>query len=113
MAAAPDNWITQVRKGVLELCVLNALRAGAKYGYDIVKSLRPVDALVVGEGTIYPILSRLRREGFLRSTIEESDAGPPRKYYALTTSGRSRLSAMNAYWKSLTDNIATLMRQTT
>ena len=104
-----ENWITQVRKGVLELCVLNALRPGTRYGYDIVRSLRPVDGLVVREGTVYPILSRLKREGLLRTTIEESSEGPPRKYYALTRAGKARLGEMNAYWDRLTDSIETLI----
>ena len=79
-----DNWQVQVRKGLLELCVLNALREGRQYGYDIVKQLRTLDGLVIGEGTIYPILSRFRKQGLVESTIEESPDGPARKYYRLT-----------------------------
>lgn len=108
-ARLSENWITQLRKGVLELCVLNALRERSKYGYDIVRSLRPVEGLVVREGTVYAILSRLKREKVLKTTIEDSSEGPPRKYYALTSAGRARLEEMNAYWKSLSGSIATLM----
>ena len=111
MAAPPDNWVAQVRKGVLELAVLNALRTGAKYGYDIVRSLGAIEGLVVAEGTVYPILSRLKQEGILRSTIEPSLQGPPRKYYALTPAGRGLLRAMNDYWARLARSIATLMEQ--
>jgi PadR family transcriptional regulator PadR len=111
MAAPPDNWVAQVRKGVLELAVLNALRAGPKYGYDIVRSLGAVEGLVVAEGTVYPILARLKQEGILRSTVEESLQGPPRKYYALTPVGRGLLRAMNDYWTGLARSIATLMEQ--
>jgi len=107
----PDNWITQVRKGVLDLCLLNALRAGPRYGYDIVRELSAIAGLVVGEGTVYPILSRLKHEGYLRTTIEESAEGPPRKYYALTPAGRALVESMNAHWTKLTQGIAILMRQ--
>ena len=106
---APDNWVTQVRKGVLELCLLNTLRSGPKYGYDIVRGLREIDELVISEGTIYPILSRLKRERLLHTTIEESLEGPPRKYYALTGTGRGLLKRMNAHWIKLTRGITHLM----
>ncbi len=105
----PENWITQLRKGVLELCMLNALRGGPKYGYDIVRCLGSIEGLVVREGTVYPILSRLKREGLLRTEIVESAEGPPRKYYSLTRLGKSLLAGMNTYWNKLTDGIATLM----
>ena len=71
-----ENWQVQVRKGLLELCVLNALNGDRQYGYDIVKQLRTLDGLVIGEGTIYPILSRFRKQGLVESTIEESPGGP-------------------------------------
>ena len=67
---AADNWTTQLRKGVLELCILNIIGRSRVYGYDIVKQLRGVDALVVREGTIYPILSRLKRDGLVRTSLE-------------------------------------------
>lgn len=96
-----ENWSTQVRKGLLELCILNALRGQRKYGYDIVKRLRAIDGLVIGEGTIYPILSRFRTQGLVDATVEESPEGPPRKYYRLTEEGEESLSAMNSAWESI------------
>jgi len=93
-----DNWSTQLRKGMLELCILNAIGGTRLYGYDIVRRLREIEALVISEGTVYPILSRLRREGFLQTTIEESAAGPPRKYYRLTGKGAEILTRMNDCW---------------
>lgn len=93
-----DNWATQLRKGMLELCILNAIKGTSLYGYDIVRKLRELDALVISEGTIYPILSRLKREGFVRTTIRESSQGPARKYYELTEKGEQTLSRMNDYW---------------
>jgi PadR family transcriptional regulator PadR len=103
-----DNWSTQLRKGMLELCILNAIKGSSLYGYDIVRKLRDIPSLVISEGTIYPILSRLKREGFVQTTIKESTEGPPRKYYELTEKGRQILSNMNDYWvdiRSGTDSL--------
>ena len=92
------NWATQVRKGLLELSVLNALRAERLYGYDIVRALRATDSLVIAEGTIYPILRRLRREGLVAGAIEPSPDGPARQYYTLTPAGLEALERINVYW---------------
>ncbi|HVG24465.1 MAG TPA: PadR family transcriptional regulator [Thermoanaerobaculia bacterium] len=100
-----DNWTTQLRKGLLELAILNTIGAGPLYGYDIVRRLGDVDSLVINEGTVYPILSRLRNERFVESYIEESSAGPARKYYRLTPHGREELRRMNMHWTSLHDAI--------
>ena len=105
-----DNWTTQLRKGVLELCILNIIGHDRVYGYDIVRQLRAVDSLVVSEGTIYPILSRLKRDGLVRTSLEESSEGPARKYYELTRRGEQLLSDMNGYWEDLTRGISDLKR---
>ena len=76
-----DNWSTQLRKGMLELCVLNAIKGTSLYGYNIVRKLRDIKGLVISEGTIYPILSRLKRGGCVQTTLKESTEGPARKYY--------------------------------
>ncbi len=96
-----DNWNVQVRKGLLEFCILNALHDRRLYGYDIVKTLRAVDGLVIGEGTIYPILSRFRSQGLVEATVEESPEGPPRKYYRLTSQGEILLAEMNSAWERM------------
>lgn len=106
-----ENWTTQLRKGVLELCILNIIGRSRVYGYDIVKQLRGVDALIVREGTIYPILSRLKRDGLVRTSLEESPEGPARKYYELTRRGEQQLGEMNAYWDKLTVGIRTLSKE--
>lgn len=106
-----DNWVTQLRKGMLELCILNSISGGRVYGYDIVKTLRGTDGLVISEGTIYPILSRLHREGFLQTHIEESASGPARKYYELTKAGQQQLTRMNEYWQSIENGIDTLRKE--
>ena len=107
------NWTTQLRKGLLELAILNVLGAGPLYGYEIVRRLGDVDSLVITEGTVYPILSRLRNEDHVDSYIEESSSGPPRKYYRLTPRGKSELRRMNDHWQRLHDGIAQLRRERT
>ena len=99
------NWTTQLRKGLLELCVLSALKGRRLYGYDIVKKLGAVGGLVMGEGTVYPILSRFKREGLVETTLEESPEGPARKYYQLTPRGRQMLGKMLAVWAEVRDGI--------
>lgn len=96
-----DNWSTQLRKGLLDLCVMSAIQGTRLYGYQIVKRLRQVRGLVISEGTIYPILSRLKREELVETSLEESPEGPARKYYRLTDRGRRVLEEMNEYWESL------------
>jgi PadR family transcriptional regulator PadR len=91
-----ENWTVQVRKGLLELCVLNALEAQRdRYGYDLVKSLVEMPGLGVTEGTIYPLLSRLRVQGLVSTRLVESSEGPARKYYSLTSKGRKAIEHMN------------------
>lgn len=106
-----DNWATQLRKGMLEFCILNAIRGNSLYGYDIVRTLRGIEGLVISEGTIYPILSRLKREGFVQTTIKESSEGPPRKYYELTDAGENMLDKMNGYWKVIKIGTDTMIKE--
>ncbi|MBI4229644.1 MAG: PadR family transcriptional regulator, partial [Planctomycetes bacterium] len=96
-----DNWTVQVRKGILELCVLNALERKERYGYDLVKSLAAVEGLGVTEGTIYPLLSRLRVQSLVKTRLEESTEGPARKYYSLTQDGEKVSRMMNDYLGNL------------
>ena len=103
-----DNWATQLRKGMLELCILNSIKGTSLYGYDIVRKLRDIPSLVISEGTIYPILSRLKREGLLGTSIKESSEGPPRKYYELTEKGQNILRQMNEYWRDIKDGTDSL-----
>jgi len=103
-------WIVQLRKGLLEFCVLNLLSQGESYGYEIAQALKNLRTLDITESTLYPILTRLRKEGHLRVRAAPSSAGPPRRYYALTASGRQRVEEMNAYWQSLNVSIQQLIR---
>jgi PadR family transcriptional regulator, regulatory protein PadR len=102
------SWTTQLRKGALELAVLNAINGERLYGYDIVRILRRREGLIIADGTVYPILSRLKSDGLVRATIEDSPDGPPRKYYELTKAGREALSEMNEAWDSLVTSIEQL-----
>jgi PadR family transcriptional regulator PadR len=99
------NWTTQMRKGLLELCVLRTLKAERMYGYDIVKKLSSINGLVMGEGTIYPILSRFKKDGLVETTLAESPEGPARKYYQLTELGRQLLGKMLGSWAVVRDGI--------
>ena len=106
-----DAWITQLRKGVLEFALLLALERGENYGYEIVSTLREAEGLAVSESTVYPILVRLRGEGFLRSRDVASASGPPRKYFSLTGKGRLRLAEMKAYWPVLCRSLERLQKR--
>ena len=96
-----DNWTNQLRKGVLELCILNDIRNRKMYGYEIVRRLREIEGLIISEGAIYPILSRLKRQGLVETSIKESPDGPARKYYKLTKQGEAMVSQMNGYWQAI------------
>jgi PadR family transcriptional regulator PadR len=91
---------TPIRKGLLELAVLKIISAHKVYAADIIKRLADTD-FATQEGTLYPLLSRLRREGVVSYEWAESDAGPPRKYYQLTELGRTQLFQLQQYWSTL------------
>jgi len=101
-----ENWTTQARKGVLELCILNALLQGERYGYDLVRMLVAMPGSGVSEGTVYPLLSRLRGQGLVETHLVESSEGPARKYYAITDSGQATIEHMNDYWQLLSGQMA-------
>lgn len=84
-----ENKVTQLRKGILELAILSALYRDTHYGYSLVREMTAAGVFNLKEGTIYPILSRLAKEGLVQTEWVESKQGPPRKYYALTDSGRT------------------------
>jgi PadR family transcriptional regulator PadR len=108
MANTIDNWTVQARKGLLELAVLTSLTEKERYAYELVKLLTAVPGLDVSEGTIYPLLSRLRVQGLLKARLVESTEGPARKYYSLTTEGMRALSMMQDYLDSILNGVRTL-----
>ena len=94
------EWIAQLRKGLVELCVLAALRRGEAYGYQILQQLgEQGGALAIGESTVYPVLALLTADGLVRVRAAASPSGPPRRYYRLTAAGQARLAEM---WKKTT-----------
>ena len=96
-----ENWTVQMRKGVLDLCILKALSATEWYGYALVKALVAVPGVGVAEGSIYPLLSRLKRQGLVSTRLEESREGPARKYYSATTAGRELAGEMELYFAEM------------
>ncbi|MCZ6594374.1 MAG: PadR family transcriptional regulator [Bacteroidetes bacterium] len=95
-----ENTKAQMRKGVLEFCILSILKDGEAYTNDILDTLKDAKMLVV-EGTIYPLLTRLKNAGLLNYRWEESTGGPPRKYYELTETGKLFLKELNTTWGAL------------
>ena len=93
-----------IRKGLLEFVILKIVAAEKVYVADILRRLSATD-FATQEGTLYPLLSKMRRDGLLDYEWQESDAGPPRKYYELTVKGRSQLADLNDYWKHLNATI--------
>ncbi|TDQ29377.1 PadR family transcriptional regulator [Zeaxanthinibacter enoshimensis] len=95
-----ENTKAQMRKGVLEYCILSILEGEDKYASEILDTLKDAKMLVV-EGTIYPLLTRLKNAGLLNYRWEESTSGPPRKYYGLTETGKIFLTELNTTWDEL------------
>src|ERR1700704_5873653 len=98
VALKQDALIAQMRKGTLQYCVLALLADEERYGFDLVRALAETDGMVTSEGTIYPLLSRLRRDGLVETTWRESTTGPPRRYYRLTKAGRMALDGFMDEW---------------
>ena len=104
-----SGWEGQLRKGLVELAVLASVGRGEIYGYRIVSDLKPLEGLQLTESTVYPVLARLARDGYLAVRTEESPRGPQRRYYRLTTAGHSRLRTMTESWKSISQSLKGLL----
>ena len=103
-----NNWQTQLRKGLLDIFVLNLLKNENYHGYEMVQKLKKNNGMVIREGNIYPILARLQTDGLVTSYTEASKDGPPRKYFKLTESGQKTLSDMNNHWDKVSESIQKL-----
>lgn len=103
----PDDKFAPLRKGLLEFVLLKVISGPPVYAADILARLHDTD-FATQEGTLYPLLSRLRRDEFVDYEWQESQAGPPRKYYRLTDKGRNHLDALQAYWAGLNTTLETL-----
>jgi PadR family transcriptional regulator PadR len=95
---ALDTLVTQMRKGALEYCVLALLTGQARYGFEIVQRFGQIDGMLTSEGTMYPLLGRLRRDGLVQTVWKESSTGPPRRYYRLTAEGNRALRTFKDEW---------------
>jgi len=109
MIPTPDMVLTQLRKGVVEYCVLACLRTAPAYGLELAERLGADRTLLTSEGTLYPLLSRLRQQGWVTTTQVASAVGPPRRYYELTTEGRAALETFTATWARFTADVRTTL----
>lgn len=107
MIMKAENAKAQMRKGILEYCILSILEQGDAYASDIINRLKESQLIVV-EGTLYPLLTRQKNAGLLSYRWEESTQGPPRKYYALTNDGKEFLNELDIAWNELVDAIKTI-----
>jgi PadR family transcriptional regulator, regulatory protein PadR len=105
MVAVQAPLISQMRRGTLQYCVLALLATEERYGFDLVKALGEVEGMVTSEGTIYPLLTRLRKEGLVETSWQESPSGPPRRYYSLTAAGHAALEAFAEEWTRFRDAV--------
>jgi PadR family transcriptional regulator PadR len=104
-----DQKLSPLRKGLLEFLVLKIVSGTTVYVADILKRLAATE-FATQEGTLYPLLSKMRREGLVDYEWQESDAGPPRKYYRLTAKGKTQLAELNEYWKEINTTVSQLGR---
>jgi PadR family transcriptional regulator PadR len=106
-----ENAQVQMRKGILEFCILHIISRGEVYASDMLDELTSAQIMVV-EGTLYPLLTRLKNSGWLDYKWVESSSGPPRKYYVLTNEGKIFLDAMQATWFELAQSVQTIIHRT-
>ncbi|ASR56505.1 PadR family transcriptional regulator [Cellulomonas sp. CW35] len=111
MAAESDALLTQLRKGVLEYCVLACLRKDRAYGLELATRLSRYQVLFASEGTLYPLLSRMRRQGWVETSWQESTSGPPRRYYELTPQGRTALDLFTRAWEPFRQDVDTVLEE--
>jgi PadR family transcriptional regulator, regulatory protein PadR len=98
MVAKRDAQLTQMRRGAIEYCVLALLKERERYGFELVGELTEADGLVTSEGTLYPLLARLRQDGLVDTFWQESNQGPPRRYYSITKQGNKALETFAEQW---------------
>jgi len=104
------KWKSQVKKGTLAFIVLNVLDGNEYYGYELIEEVKQHTQIEIAEGTLYPLLNRLKKEGLVDSKWVEQESGIPRKYYTLTKIGKSTLSGMQKYWTGLERSIKNIIK---
>ncbi len=100
-----NKWKSQVKKGTLSFLVLNAISKKELYGYELIEIIKKSTAIEIAEGTLYPLMNRLKKEGLTNSKWVEQESGIPRKYYTLTKEGEVTLKQMRNYWNELQESI--------
>ncbi|WP_338793542.1 PadR family transcriptional regulator [Bernardetia sp. MNP-M8] len=100
-----DKWKSQVKKGTLSFIVLNAISKKELYGYELIEIIKQSTAIEIAEGTLYPLMNRLSKEGLTTSKWVEQESGIPRKYYLITLEGKVTLKEMRNYWNELQESI--------
>lgn len=105
-----NNWQTQLRKGLLDVVILNFLKHGRYHGYEMVQKLKQIEGLQIREGNIYPILARLQTDGLVTASTEASQDGPPRKSFGLTELGQKILTEMNTHWDVIIESIGQIRK---
>lgn len=104
------NWKSQVKKGTLSFIILNVLKDNEYYGYELIEQIRKHTEIEIAEGTLYPLMNRLKTEDLVESKWVEQETGIPRKYYCLTETGTNTLVDMNEYWKNLENAIKKIIK---
>ncbi len=105
-----DNWQTQLRKGMLDIVILNLLSHGSCHGYELVQRMKTIEGLKIREGNVYPILARLQQDSLIESYTQQSSDGPPRKYFKVTDAGTQTLADMNTHWEQMIQSIKTIQK---
>jgi PadR family transcriptional regulator PadR len=105
-----ENTSVQMRKGILEFCVMHVIARGEVYTSDLIQELTAARMVVV-EGTLFPLLTRLKNAGLLQYAWKESNSGPPRKYYSLTEQGTENLAALSDTWQEILTSVSTLLQK--
>jgi len=104
------NWKSQIKKGTLSFIILNILKENEYYGYELIEKIRKHTEIEIAEGTLYPLMNRLKNENLVNSKWIEQETGIPRKYYSLTEIGLKTLNQMNEYWEKLAESIIKLIK---
>lgn len=105
------TWLSQMRKGILELCVLAIVSRDETYGYAIVERLGSIPGMEVTESTVYPLLARLANEGMMQQRVAKGPNGPSRRYYSLSSDGKTRLAELTSAWGTIVDSVSVLLSQ--
>lgn len=102
---------SQMLKGILEGCLLGIIEKGETYGYEMIEKLEAYGFQMISEGSIYPVLMRMQKEGFVQSVMKESPSGPKRKYYTLTDAGQEEYEEFKMRWNNLSDSVNRLVKE--